>query len=81
MPRIVKAGAKILPNFDTGAGEPPDRLLLSDTIEIKKGWRPEDWQKIKNKICLCSLESCAGCPDRHLLEDTIDACIEAEGKL
>jgi hypothetical protein len=32
--KALKTNAQMLPSIDTGAGEPPDRYLASDIIEI-----------------------------------------------
>ena len=80
--RIVKAGAKptvLVPLMHKVYEE-------SDTIEIKKGWRPEDahdiFADIPSPICeehiFCAKhKDCDTCPIWKLIECTFDACIEA----
>jgi hypothetical protein len=93
MPRIVKVGTEIhlrkigdMPaekGMQGGINTIPC-IDLSDTIEIKKGWRPKDWLKIKHELCYCNPESdcerCC-CDSKFSIETGFDACIEAMEKL
>ena len=83
MPRIVKAGAEIVLHYTTEKvygkyemGEiihSQEMVKLSDTIEIKKGWRPEGY-KNGNEY---REDTLVGCACQAAFEAGFDACIEA----
>jgi len=83
MPRIVKAGAKELTVVQVDG----DKVFLkADTIEIEKGWRPEDYVNIKEttlgcKFCDKIKVDCGACQCSIGFEAGFDACIEAMEKL
>jgi len=81
--RIVKSGAQLQ----------DWAYKQADTIEIKKGWRPEDWPETLCKLCheihctaktgQASTEICVDCdmPDPRLINAGFEACIEAMEKV
>ena len=82
MTRIVKKEA---PAHGLNVGFPRAKLayLQSDTIEIKKGWRPEDWHGCKIQACSNSNPDASGCPAscNPDFEAGFDACLEELEKL